>query len=85
LNPNKTIFCVEEGKLLFHIISQEGISIGPERIKEIAQIPFPHNKKAMQYLFRKTNFVRKFAHEFTQTVKTLQKVIHKDAYFKWDE
>ena len=33
LNPNKTIFGVEEGKLLGHIISQGGISINPERIK----------------------------------------------------
>jgi hypothetical protein len=47
LNPKKTIFNVEEGKLLGHIISQAGIRIDPERIKAIAQLPLPHNKKAM--------------------------------------
>lgn len=41
LNPKKTIFGVEEGKLLGHIISQGGISIDPERIKAIAQLPLP--------------------------------------------
>jgi hypothetical protein len=30
LNPKKTIFGVEEGKLLGHIISQAGIHIDPE-------------------------------------------------------
>jgi hypothetical protein len=30
LNPNKTVFGVEEGKLLGHIISKEGICIEPE-------------------------------------------------------
>jgi hypothetical protein len=48
LNPKKTIFGVEECKLLGHIISQEGIRIDPKRMKAIAQLPFPHNKKAMQ-------------------------------------
>jgi hypothetical protein len=63
LNPKKTIFGVEEGKLLGHIISQGGISIDPERIKVIAQLPLPHNKKAMQSFFGKINFVRKFTPE----------------------
>ena len=30
LNPKKSIFCVEEGKLLGHIVSQEGIKIDPK-------------------------------------------------------
>jgi hypothetical protein len=36
LNPKKTIFNVEEGNLLGHIISRVGIHIDPERIKAIA-------------------------------------------------
>jgi hypothetical protein len=47
LNPKKTIFSVEEGKLLGHNISQSGIRIDLERIKTIAQLPLSHNKKAM--------------------------------------
>jgi hypothetical protein len=85
LNPKKTIFGVEEGKLLGHIISQEGININPEWIKAIAQLPLPHNKKTMQSFFRKINFVRKFTPDFTETVKPLQKMILKYAKFKWDE
>jgi hypothetical protein len=47
LNPKKSIFCVKEGNILVHIISQEGIFIDPKRIKAIAQLSLPHNKKAM--------------------------------------
>ena len=47
LNPKKNIFGVEEGKLLGHIIYQVGIHIDLERIKAIAQLPLPHNKRAM--------------------------------------
>jgi hypothetical protein len=51
----------------------------------IAQIPLPHNKKAMQSFFGKINFVIKFTLDFAKTFKTLQKMIRKDAEFKWDE
>ena len=30
LNPKKSIFCVTEGKLLSHIVCQEGIRIDPK-------------------------------------------------------
>jgi hypothetical protein len=84
LNPKKTIFGVEEGNLLGHIISQAGIRIDPERIKAISQLPLPHNKKAMQSFFRKINFVRKFT-PILETIKPLQKMIRKDVDFKWDD
>ena len=41
LNLKKCVFVVLEGKLMGHIISKRGISIDPERIKTIAQIPLP--------------------------------------------
>ena len=85
LNPNKTIFVVEEGKLLGHIISWARICIDPEQIKAIAQLPLPHNKKSMQSFFGKINFVRKFTPNFTKTIKPLQKMIRKDVEFKWDD
>ena len=35
LNPKKSVFCVSEGKLLGHIVSQEGIKIDPDRVEAI--------------------------------------------------
>ena len=35
LNPNKSQFALEEGKLLGHIISAEGVKINPIRAEEI--------------------------------------------------
>jgi len=64
LNPKNTIFNVDEGKLLGHIISKDDINIEPEKVKEISQLPLPHNKKAMQCFFGNINFMRKFTHDF---------------------
>lgn len=35
LNPKKSVFCVTEGKLLGHIVSQERMKIDPDRVKSI--------------------------------------------------
>jgi hypothetical protein len=85
LNPKKTIFGVKEGKLLGHIISQEGIQIDLERIRFISHLPLPHNKKAMQSFFGKTNYVSIFTPDFAETIKPLQTMICKDVEFKWDD
>ena len=41
LNPKKSLFSMDEGKLLSHIISKEGIHIDPARVEAIQKIDFP--------------------------------------------
>eukprot|EP00253_Pinus_taeda_P012050 PITA_12050 len=43
LNPKKSLFAMDEGKLLGHIISKEGICIDPARVETIQKIDFPRN------------------------------------------
>ena len=85
LNPKKCVFAVMEGKLLGHIVSKKGISIDPERIKAIEQIPLPHNKKGMQYFMGNINFVHRFVPDFAQTVKPMQQMVKQNAQFKWTD
>ena len=66
LNPKKSFFYLDEGKILGFIVSKKGIYIDPERIEEIKRIPFPHNKKDMQSFLGKINFVKKFVPDFSQ-------------------
>ena len=60
LNPKKTMFGLQEGKLLGHIILEEGIKIDPKRIKSILQITHPRNIKELQSFIGKINFLRRF-------------------------
>jgi hypothetical protein len=39
LNPKKSFFGVDKGKLLGHIISKDGISVDPSRIEAIKKFP----------------------------------------------
>ena len=58
LNPKKSFFALNQGKLLGFIVSKDGIYIDPDRIKEISDIPFPHNKISMQSFLGQINFVK---------------------------
>ena len=44
-NPKKSNFALEEGKLLGHIISKDGIKIDPERVGAILKVVEPRSKK----------------------------------------
>ena len=45
LNPKKSQFAMQEGKLFGHIVSTKGIDIDPARAKEIQTVKIPKNKK----------------------------------------
>ena len=47
LNPKKCVFVVHEGKLLGYVVSKEGITVDPERIAAILELPLPHHKKSL--------------------------------------
>jgi hypothetical protein len=57
LNPSKSIFGVTQGKILGHIVSDSGISIDPERIVAILNLPAPTSKKEIQAFMGTINFV----------------------------
>jgi len=59
LNPKKSLFGLEEGKLLGHIISKDGIRIDPTRIEAILQIPHPRSIKELQAFLGKIIFLRR--------------------------
>ena len=45
VNPRKSQFALEEGKLLGHIVSTAGVRIDPERVKKNTDLVFPEIKK----------------------------------------
>ena len=55
---------MKEGKLLGHIISQEGIGIDPKRVEAISKIKFPQNQAEVQSFLGKVNLSRRFIAEF---------------------
>eukprot|EP00253_Pinus_taeda_P024129 PITA_24129 len=83
LNPKRSLFSLEEGKLLGHIISKDGIRTDPERIQAILQIPYPRNIKELQAFLGKINFLRRFIPNLAELIRLLSNMLKKDAKVKW--
>jgi hypothetical protein len=83
LNPNKSIFAVEQDKLLRFIVSNEGMIINPERTQVILKLPPPSSKNSMQSFLGQINFVRRFIPNFSEMVRPLQNLIKKDIQYHW--
>ena len=82
LNPKKTLFGLQEGKLLGHIISEEGIRIDPKRIDGILQINHPRNIKELQSFFGKINFLRRFIPNLTELLRNMTNMLEREGV-KW--
>ena len=69
LNPKKSHFAMQEGKLLGHLVSADDIRIDPERVNAILKISLPRSKKDVQSFIGKINFLRWFIPNFAETIK----------------
>lgn len=85
LNPKKSLFYMEEGKLLGHIISKDGIRIDPSRVEAIQQIEFLRNKKEIQAFNGKMNFLRRFIPNLAEHLHELTNMLKKNNAMKWTE
>eukprot|EP00253_Pinus_taeda_P008794 PITA_08794 len=82
-NPKKSLFGLEEGKLLGQIISKDGIRIDTERIQAILQIPYPRNIKELQAFLGKINFLRRFIPNLAELIRLLRNMLKNDAKVRW--
>jgi len=85
LNPKKSLFAMDEGKLLSHIISKEGICIDPTRVEAIQKIDFPRNRKEIQDFNGKMNFLRIFVPNIVEHLREITNMLKKDSVVKWTE
>ena len=83
LNPAKSIFGVDEGNLLGHIISKDGVKVDPERVEAIKKVHLPQNLKALQSFNGQINFIRRFIPNLAELMNPPQKLLKKDAKFEW--
>jgi hypothetical protein len=84
LNPKKILFGLEEGKLLGHIISKDGIKIDPSRIEAIQKLEHPRNLKELQSFIGRIKFLRRFIPNLEELLRNITNVLKKDVKIKWD-
>jgi hypothetical protein len=87
MNPNKCAFGVSAGQFLDFLIHERGFEVGCKSISAIDNIKAPSNKKELQSLIGKINFIKRFIsnmferiHPFTPLLK-----LKADQKFVWGE
>ena len=60
---------------LGHIISAEGISPDPEKVKAINQMPLPEDKKGVERLLGFLNYVAKFIHDLSSITQPIRELL----------
>jgi hypothetical protein len=83
LNPKKSHFAMQEGKLLGHIVSRDGIRIDPKRVEAIETLAIPRNVKEIQSFLGKIIFLRRFVPNFAEIVKLITDMLRKNNEVKW--
>ena len=83
LNLTKIIFVLTTGKLLGHIISEDGIRIDPNRVNAIQKVDLPRSRKEIQSFLGKVNFVKRFIANFAEIVKNIRRMLKKGVEIKW--
>ena len=84
LNLKKTLFGLEEGKLLGNIISKDGIKIDSNRIVAIQKLDHPRNIKELQSVIGKINFLRIFIPNLAELLRNITNMLEKDTKIKWN-
>lgn len=84
-NPKKSLFSMDEGKLLGHIIYKHGIHVDPSRVEEIHHIEFSCNKKEIQAFNGKMNLLRRFIPNLAEHLREITNMFKKDSVVKWTE
>jgi hypothetical protein len=83
LNPKKSNFGMQEGKLFGHIISKEGIKIDRGKAEAILKIGTPRSKKEVQSFLGKVNFLRLFMPNLVEIIKYITNMLRKGNEIKW--
>jgi len=80
----KCEFDKEKVEFLGYILSGDGVSTDPKKIKSIEEWPTPKNIKEVQRFLGLCNYYRRFVKNFAKIAKPLHNLTRKNTKFIWD-
>ncbi|KAI5323274.1 hypothetical protein L3X38_032346 [Prunus dulcis] len=87
MNPKKCVFGVQAGNFLGFLVHQRGIEIDKNKAKSIMEALPPRNKKELQSLLGKINFLRRFISNSAGKIQPFSSLLKlkQEQTFKWEE
>jgi hypothetical protein len=85
LKPEKCEFHVKKVEFLGYIVSTEGISMNPEKVRAVLEWPTPESVKDVQSFLGLANFYRRFIKGYSHTAAPLTDLTKKLEEFQWSD
>ncbi|KAI5320936.1 hypothetical protein L3X38_040644 [Prunus dulcis] len=87
MNPKKCVFGVQAGNFLGFLVHQRGTEVDRNKAKSIIEALPPRNKKELQSLLGKINFLRRFISNSAGKIQPFSSLLRlkQEQTFKWEE
>ena len=85
LKPSKCHWMQKSVKFLGHIVSSDGISVDPAKVKSVSCFPLPQNSTDVRSFLGRTSYYRRFIPEFASRSKPLADLTKKKCKFMWNK
>ena len=83
VKPSKCFFFQTETKYLGHVVSGNGVSCDPEKIKAVKSWPVPRNIRDVRSFIGTVAYYKRFIRNFAQICRPLHALTCKNAKFQW--
>ena len=83
LNPKKYSFVKQRVEYLGHVVTAEGISPNPDKVRVVQEFPTPTNLKELRSFSGLANYYRRFARGFSNIANPLNALTKKNVPFVW--
>ena len=83
LKPKKCHLFQKKVAYLGHVVSEEGISTDPDKIKSVKEWPTPTSQTEVRSFLGLASYYRKFIQSFADIARPLHRLTEKHAEFKW--
>ena len=85
LKPSKCRFAHCKVNYLGHVVSREGVSPDPEKIRAVQEFPIPKTVRAVRAFLGLSGYYRKFVPNFSLIAAPLHDLTKKNARFLWTD
>jgi hypothetical protein len=84
LQPGRCVFAQSQVQYLGYVVSRDGITAAPDKVKAVQQYPEPRNARDVRSFLGLASFYKRLVHKFAEIAKPLTELLRKDVQFKWE-
>jgi len=75
----------QEGSILGHVISEDGISVDPSKIQDVLNWKAPTSVPGIRSFLGLAGYYRRFYQDFSKIAKPVTELLKKGVKFNWDD